>query len=368
MKFLIVLDSFNIGGSEMQSYILAVELRKKGHEVVFCALTIDGRLSRLLKAEGIPYRLLGVDLNYGKVNFLRVVFRLRKAIKAEKPEIILPYGYWPNVMTGQIWKFTSAKVCFWSQEDEIPFVNNSKERRALKNASVIIANSEGGKGHLMQAFGLSASQVDIVSNGVQLPEPKEAPAVWKQKLNKSEGELVVVMVANLQYRKDHATLIAAWRLVIDQMKAANETLPKLVLAGRFAGKHFELKAQAFDLNFTDEILFLGEVSDLGGLLNVCDLAVFSSLKEGCPNGLLEPMSVGLAAVAGRIDGTVEALGDDYPAFFQPKNAESCAKVLLEVLRSPDKRKMLGDRNRKRINDHFTTQQLVQRYLNLSGSK
>ncbi|MEL7501850.1 MAG: glycosyltransferase family 4 protein, partial [Cyanobacteria bacterium J06554_6] len=48
----------------------------------------------------------------------------------------------------------------------------------------------------------------------------------------------------------------------------------------------------------------------------CDLSVFSSAKEGVPNGILEPMAAGKAIVASKITGNRQALGEQYKYFFE----------------------------------------------------
>lgn len=362
MKFLIVLDSFNIGGAERQSWNLAMSLKSKGHEVQFIALTEDGNLRSHLEKENVPFQILGIDLNFGKINFPKSLMKLRKAIKSVAPDIIFPYTYWPNIMAAHVWKYTGAKKCFWNQRDEFPFQGVSQERKAIAKASVIVANSEGGKAHLEKAFGLPADKVKVIHNGVQLSAPMESTATWKSKLGLTEDTFAAVMVANLQRRKNHPTLVKAWKKVVDQAAEKGLKKPVLLLAGRFAGKHFELKALAFDLGFTTEIQFLDEVKDLAGLMSACDISVFSSFHEGCPNGVLEPMAAGLAVVANNIQGCQEALGANYSALVESDNEDAFAAKILELMQNETLRNDLGAANKQRINAEFSIEHMTNQYL------
>src|SRR2546422_3401192 len=47
------------------------------------------------------------------------------------------------------------------------------------------------------------------------------------------------------------------------------------------------RSLAFDLGLGKSVHFLGQVTDVSGLLAASDLAVFSSRSEGSPNGVLE---------------------------------------------------------------------------------
>ena len=66
-----------------------------------------------------------------------------------------------------------------------------------------------------------------------------------------------------------------------------------MLAGRFDSKYDDLLALTTDLKLQENIIFLGWVDDIPGLLSAVDICVFSSLTEGSPNGVLESMAAGL---------------------------------------------------------------------------
>ena len=54
----------------------------------------------------------------------------------------------------------------------------------------------------------------------------------------------------------------------------------------------------------------GLVHDVTGLLAACDLALFSSVLEGLPNGVLEAMAVGLAVgLAAGLRGAAVVTGE-----------------------------------------------------------
>ena len=59
----------------------------------------------------------------------------------------------------------------------------------------------------------------------------------------------------------------------------------------------------------DTVEFLGEVSDVPGVLARADVYVQPSFQEGLPNAVLEAMAMGLPIVATRVSGNEDVVAD-----------------------------------------------------------
>jgi len=176
-------------------------------------------------------------------------------------------------------------------------------------------------------------------------------------LDLEETAFVATMVANLHGYKDHATLLNAWRVVVDHLQTGST--PTLLLAGTPENTALTLKAQAFDLELGRSVRFLGAVEDVSGLLLASDCCVFSSQFEGVPNGVLEGMAAGLAVVATDIPGIREAVGDSRCAILTPPgDAERMAEAILEVARNPAQARAMGRAGQERIRQEFTPEKMV----------
>jgi glycosyltransferase involved in cell wall biosynthesis len=174
------------------------------------------------------------------------------------------------------------------------------------------------------------------------------------------------MVGNLTHFKDHATLLRAWRLVMDG-SAATETKPTLLLAGGLESETEPLRRLGWDLALGDSVRFLGFVEDVPGLLHAVDIGVFSSRSEGCPNGVLEPMAAGLPLVASDNEGVREALGDDRQTV-PVGSPEATAKAILAMFGSPELRRELGQRNRARVEAEFSISAMCEQTAALITSR
>jgi glycosyltransferase involved in cell wall biosynthesis len=191
---------------------------------------------------------------------------------------------------------------------------------------------------------------------VALVPPVEGRESWRAKLGLQDSDVVACMIANLHGNKDHDTLLRAWRLVLDQVPS-NLRPPHLLLAGRLDGAALRLKALAFDLNLGITVRFLGVVNDISGLLSAVDLGVFSSRREGCPNGILECMAAGLPVVATNILGSRDALGDDARWLAEPGDYTGLGQNIVALLNRPDLRAADAKRNQQRIREVFSADRM-----------
>ena len=202
------------------------------------------------------------------------------------------------------------------------------------------------------AAGFARSSLVTIRNGIEAPVARTAPSITRAALGIGGSERVVLTVARLTAQKAHAVLIEAARAVL---RAAPQT--KFLLAGEGPERPaLEALIAAGDLG--DAILLLGERRDIADLLATADLFVLPSLFEGLPLALLEAMAFGVAAVASRVGGTVEALGPDYPWLVGAGNADNLAAALIAALSDDARRQVLGRRNCARFERHFRAERMA----------
>jgi glycosyltransferase involved in cell wall biosynthesis len=195
---------------------------------------------------------------------------------------------------------------------------------------------------------------------VELGRPSSTPDEWRQRLGADDRTFVAGMVANLTSNKDHATLIRAWRIVVDRLRADGRR-SILALAGQFGDTHDALRGLASALDLDAKVRFLGQVGDVAGLLHAADLGVFSSPSEGCPNGVLECMAAGLAVVGSDIDGIREAIGKSGARYLaQPGDHEQFAALILALAADPARRAEMGRANRRRVDEAFSPREMGDR--------
>ena len=168
------------------------------------------------------------------------------------------------------------------------------------------------------------------------------------------------MVANFRSQKDHQTLLCAWRRIINK-RIPNKPTPRLWLAGATQETYESTKALADQLGLSGSVYFLGAVKDVTGLLAACDIGVLTSHHEGLSNSVIEYMAAGLPVVATDLSGNKEALGEDpNQPFVRPGDPVDLADKLFSLLNDPERRRAIGERNRKRADKEFSVNSMCEK--------
>jgi glycosyltransferase involved in cell wall biosynthesis len=289
-------------------------------------------------------------------------------LRKVSPDILLPYTLIPNVVCGLIWKWTGARLCVWNQRDEgIARLNSRIERWAVQRTSQHISNSHQGARFLVDKLNASPSKVRVIDNGIECPTPKFSRSIWRNNLQIDDQCLVACMVANLNNNKDHKTLLMAWRSVVTTLEASGRSAV-LILAGRYDDSYKFLNALSFELGINHRIRFIGQVSDVPGLLTAVDVSVYSSRSEGCPNGVLESMAAGLAVAGTNTEGIREALGPAGEQFLAPPgDAEALGEIILKLAGDPTLCLTIGAENRRRIRNAYDSNRMCEETVSLLAS-
>lgn len=364
-KVIIMLGCLEVGGAEQQALLLARWLKDEcGANVEIWGISHGGRLTARCDETGIPWQVIGNPLADGLITTVRRLLGVAWRLRLAKVDVILPYTLVPNVIAGIIWRLTGAKICIWNQRDEGTEGHREPyERWAVRLTPLFLANSTTGADYLIRNLQVDKKKVSVVHNGIALEQPAESRSVWRQRLGLADSAVCVAMISNLSDKKDHATLINAWRVVVDTLSPIPGQL-KLVLAGRHDGAAKGLIDQVTVLNLAEHVSFLGPVRDVAGLLQAVDVGTYSSVTEGLPNGVLECMATGKAMVATNIPGIREALGDGYTLLSRPGDPAEMAAHLITLINNPGIRQSIGRQNRERAVACFDTRSMCQKMTSI----
>lgn len=352
-----ILGSLELGGSEKQAIQLANYLKNDlKSKVHFMAFSNPGRAATLCDQYNIPWEIIDNPLRQTdsmtlKKNLIKYIL----AIRAHKPNILMPYTTVPNVATGLVWKWTGADSCIWNQRDlGIESIDMDLSMKAVKRTQFFLSNSQGGKEYLVNHFHIDPKKIKVIHNGLVLPSQMIDP---EKSGNKSNSELIGCMIANLSQHKDHDTLIHAWRIVVEYYNN-REMKPTLLLAGRFDNQEPKLRQLVNELKLDDHVKFLGQIEDVNSLLENVDLGLFSSKSEGLPNGVMECMAMGLPVVATDIPGIRELVGIEGSRFLAPQqDYQKFAELTIEFFENPQLRQEIGENNLQRIKNEYSNEKL-----------
>lgn len=356
-RIIFVLFSFELGGAERQALYLARHLQNvQQAEVEVWAFCNPGRLVEICNEYKIKWRLIPLKLQFDNRQTIINALRLGFALRAARPDILLPYMTPANIYCGLAWRFTGAKVCIWNQRNAgIEKINLYYENKAAQNVSAVIANSQQGAEYMIDSFQVPFAKMHVVHNGVTFDEDAEPKTTGRADGN----EFAACMVANLQAGKDHATLFKAWALAIPKM----DRPARLLVAGRFDATHTMLQQLVRELNIEKSVEFLGPVKNIPALLHSVDVGILLSPFsnwEGIPNAVLEYMLAGLPVIATNVPGIRDALGPENDEFLVPiGDAQRVSQLLTRMAEDAPLRQRTGSRNKQRAIKEFSLSRMCE---------
>ncbi len=123
-----------------------------------------------------------------------------------------------------------------------------------------------------------------------------------------------------------------------------------------------------DPQVNSRIDFLGEVSEDDPKLKLygsSDVFVLPSFSEGCPLSVLEAMASGLAIVVTPVGALVEIIKDKENGFVVPMNDPvKLEEKLIALSDDAHLRKMMGERNRRLMQERFDVDVILRQIANL----
>lgn len=176
------------------------------------------------------------------------------------------------------------------------------------------------------------------------------------------GTRVVVNVARLDKVKDHAGLIAAFKLL--QRDDVPATDCRLVIAGEGPQRR-ALERQIAELDLARVVRLLGDRGDIAELLAEADVFALSSIAEGMPVTLLEAMAAGLPVVATDVGDVASVVADGVTGTLVPAHdPPALAAALGSYLADENRRRAHGDAARTRAVERFGLGAMVSAYVSL----
>jgi glycosyltransferase involved in cell wall biosynthesis len=196
-----------------------------------------------------------------------------------------------------------------------------------------------------------------VPNGVDTEHFKPQQSSFRKEQGIPDDDLVVLFVARFHLVKNHAMLVEAFALLLQQKPCS-----RLVLVG--AGPlEQSVKGRCAELNVGDRVHFLGEVAytDVPAVYAAADINVISSDYESFSFAALEGMATGLPLVVTDTEWVPSLIEQTEGGIVVPKNdASAFAHALGELAEDPDRRKRLGAWNQARVLKQYRWQNSAQK--------
>lgn len=363
-----------LGGSEVEAQRVAYALRQKGHEVkVLCAgqepMPVNGLWT---DPYGTPVKIIGkgksgtalhrafaagvvadmvrlrhsYDIVYFLMQGLHLAAGLPVARLLGKPILMKISG--SGIITNMQQSFFGRLELKWL---------------AQWAARVMILN-DGIATEARQA-GIAPERLYWMPNPVDTeefaPVSGDRRALLRQGFHLSDSAPVALFVGRLAPEKELASLIDAFRLVVNQRPEA-----QLVLVGD-GPERAALQKQSSALGLDSHIRFTGRqpMDQVVAWLQIADLFTLVSSLEGFPCSLVEAMSTGLPAVASDIAANRQLIAQGEHGYLAKlRDPSSIAQQILRIFEDPAKARLMGQTGRDVVCDRYSTDHIVRMYEDL----
>ena len=350
LKILHVVDSLQFGGLERVVTDLAKAQHAYGHEVgVFSINTTDGFMPELLQA-GIP-----VELGNKRRAFdLNVLATLRRTVRQRDVGIVHAHNFVPNYYAATALLGSSARPTLVGTSHDMGMRLSNRKLRwmyrlSLMRTARIAMVGQQVHDRYVAAGWVTAQRAETVLNGipVQRFQPSaERRSEARRRLGAASTAPLIGCVGRMVPLKNQALMIE----VLPALLKAHPTL-KLVIVGD-GELDATLRNLAAQRGVADEVLFMGQRSDVSDLLPGFDVFALPSRTEGLSIALLEACASGLAVVATAVGGNPEIIRHAQTGLLVPVDAADALRdALLSLLNDESLRAQLGTRAREWVSEH-----------------
>lgn len=351
-----VIATLGIGGTEKQLVQLVKNLDRKKYNITVCCLTRGGPL--LQEIEQIGIEVVVLNKRY-KFDFF-VIFRLASLMRKKKTDLIHTYMFTSNTF-GRL-----AAILAW-----VPIVISSErnvdswkkwyhrviDRVLSRFTDKIIANAHAVRKFYIEKVGINPKKILTVYNGIDLREFEQIATTQeiKRHLNIDSSRYIVGSIGRLVKAKGYEYYIQAACQVLEKIPQTTF----LIIGKGEEGEN--LKRLAERMSISDKVVFIGEEKRVRNVLEIIDVFVSSSLREGHSNVILEAMAMGKPVVATRVGGNPETIvGGQTGILVPPKDFRALARGIIKVLQNEEISKKLGEAAKERIREQFTIEKTIAR--------
>ena len=380
-------------GAEVMVYNLLSKLKEEPNLKMIALSLNDGILASKLRDEGIETHVISEVDN----SFVGTFFKAFRLLKRRKIDIIHSHRYKENLLGFLLAKAVGVKKLIttmhglsepplqMSSSSTLTSFSTSTLTSALASTSKVVglktkidyymlnnhftrvvAVSQEMKKTLIQKYGFKEEKVEVIYNGIPLPELN-----LSLNLNlKYNGVFHIGTVGRMVPVKDFNLFLEIAAEIKKQIISNFE-----FRISNFKNIHFsilgdgplkdKLTQKAKDLKIDYYVEFISPMPDPMPYYQSLDLYLNTSLHEGIPLSILEAMACGKPVVAPKVGGIPEIISDgENGILVEAREPKKIADSCLRLMQDKKLRKNLGEKASKRIASYFSNSKMAECYQRL----
>ncbi len=284
---------------------ITLNLGKGGAEKVFTTLvknlhtTFDITVVSIHGGGYYEQDIINTGVNYYTLkgpagNTLLYVFRLRKILRKIKPEVLVSFLWYPNIISGMANLFSSTSLIVSERSNHRIYLNSDTKKKLLwkpllrlvyKRANLIIPNSKKMGENIIEDFKLNKNKIKTIHNGIDFNQIDKLVSEPVNDFKFESEKKYLISVGRLNEPKNYQYLLRAFYLLI---KKINNVELLILGDGNLKSDLINITEK---LNIKEKVHFVGFKSNPYKYLKKANCYVMSSKREGFPNALIEGLYV-----------------------------------------------------------------------------
>ena len=300
MKIIYIINSLKKGGAEGNLHRLCKFQKKKykkKFDIIIITLINNGYYEAELQKKGIKIYSLNLDKKIKFFDFIKKIFKLRKFVKKQNPDIIQSWMYHSNFITLFIPNIFYDKL-FWNIRHSELNVQISKKTTIIISIicglfskfvpkKIIYCSEKSIEFHENQHFYCKNKMV-LISNGYSdktYYPSKYLSSNFRKKNKIKKNDFILGFAGRYARQKNIPSLLYAFSKI-----AKNYNNIYLYMVGKNINtSNKELSNFVSNLKIKNKIFFLKEQKNLLEFYNGIDLLLLTSHSESFPNVIAEAM-------------------------------------------------------------------------------
>jgi glycosyltransferase involved in cell wall biosynthesis len=361
MRILMVIDSLPRGGKERRMLELIKGLKNSQFQFDIYLIV----LTEIVEYEyvyDLPIKFEVIKRKYKKDP--SIVFKLKKAITAFKPDIIHSWSTMASVYLSVSNLFTKIPLINGVLADAYANLTlRDKHYLRVKLttpfSALFVSNSEAG----IKAYRTPVKKSVCIYNGVDFSRFENLRPVAEMEKeilgSPKDGRVIVGMVAGFDDRKDFGTLI---RAAVKMCRTRKNLIFLLIGNGPLLES---LKAGVPDDLSGSQIIFTGKRPDIESILQIIDIGVLITFYEGISNSIIEYMAMGKPVIATEGGGTIELVLEDFNGnLVEQKNEKQIIEKLEKLVDDGQMRLRMGQNAYQWVRQKFDIKEKTDEYIDL----
>jgi len=329
-------------GGAVQGYLLALGLKKMGHNVKMIfnrgreLAEKDIKTLECVEDNGIEYDFLRMDSWYDALSFRKMLKEENYDVIHTHRDIALRFVLRASVGMNLNSLFTNRGTNYLLKKKERKLYFSKKLDRICAVAGAV-------KDVLVAKCGMDTQKVEVVygSFNEKVFNPEIDGDIVRKELGLDNGEKIVGNIAAHKGKKGHLFYFETIKKVLEKKPSV-----KFLLVGSRLEEKFSDHVQA--LGIGGSVIFTGFRSDIPQVIASFDVSVCSATKgEGLTGTIRESLAMAKPVVSTDVAGNREVVVHAKTGMLvPPKDTDAMAEAIVYLIDNPDKGLAMGREGRK----------------------